>query len=295
MAVDTAVFTVGGLGTRFLPATKALPKEMLPVVDKPLIQYAVEEAREAGIENFVFVTGKGKNAIEDHFDTHLHLEGLLQEKGKTGLVSAIQEEQPEPGRLVYVRQSEPLGLGHAVWVARHLVRGRPFAVLLPDELIRAENGTCLGELMDVHARHGGNVVSVIDVPRPDTFRYGIVDVESADGRVLAVSDLVEKPEPEQAPSTYAIAGRYVLDPVVLDHLTNAQAGAGGEIQLTDAIRASLTTTPMHAVVLAGRRYDCGTKVGYIEANVALALERRDLDGDVEAAIRRALDMHRATG
>ncbi|RPI22819.1 MAG: UTP--glucose-1-phosphate uridylyltransferase, partial [Actinobacteria bacterium] len=173
MAVDTAVFTVGGLGTRFLPATKALPKEMLPVVDRPLIQYAVDEAREAGIENFVFVTGKGKNAIEDHFDTHLELEAKLEERGKDELLSTLQEERLEPGRLVYVRQSEPLGLGHAVWCARNLVGGRPFAVLLPDELIRADEGTCLGELMDVHAQRGGNVVSVIDVPRADTHRYGI--------------------------------------------------------------------------------------------------------------------------
>lgn len=291
MKVDTAVFTVGGLGTRFLPATKALPKEMLPVVDKPLIQYAVEEAREAGIENFVFVTGKGKNAIEDHFDTHVQLEEHLNEKGKDSLLSAIQEDQPEPGRLVYVRQSEPLGLGHAVWCARHLVGNRPFAVLLPDELIRTSEGTCLGELIDVQEEKGGNVVSVMEVPRADTHRYGIVDVEAAAGRVLSVSDLVEKPDPEDAPSTYAIIGRYVLDPMVLDHLTNAKAGAGGEIQLTDAIRNSLDATPMHAVVLAGRRFDCGTKVGYIEANVALALERTDLDGDVEAAVRRALEMH----
>jgi UTP--glucose-1-phosphate uridylyltransferase len=291
MTVETAVFTVGGLGTRFLPATKALPKEMLPIVDKPLIQYAVEEARDAGIENFVFVTGKGKNAIEDHFDTHLELETKLEQRGKAELLNAIQEDQPEPGRFVYVRQSEPLGLGHAVWCARHLVGGRPFAVLLPDELIRTDRGTCLGELIEIHAERGGNVVSVIDVPRSDSQRYGIVSVAGTDGRVIEVSDVVEKPDPENAPSTYAIAGRYVLDPVVLEHLTNAKAGAGGEIQLTDAIRASLDTTPTHAVVLEGRRYDCGTKVGYIEANVALALERKDLDGDVEAAIRRALDLH----
>jgi UTP--glucose-1-phosphate uridylyltransferase len=291
MTVDIAVFTVGGLGTRFLPATKALPKEMLPIVDKPLIQYAVEEARDAGIDNFVFVTGKGKYAIEDHFDTHVQLEEHLNVRGKDSLLSAIQDDQPEPGRLVYVRQSEPLGLGHAVWCARHLVGDRPFAVLLPDELIRASTGTCLGELMQVHAERGGNVVSVIEVPQEDTHRYGIVEVSASNGRVLAVSDVVEKPDPSSAPSTYAIAGRYVLDPVVLGHLTDAKVGAGGEIQLTDAIRASLSTTPMHAVVLDGRRFDCGTKVGYIEANVALALERKDLDGDVEAAVRRALELH----
>jgi len=293
VSVDTAVFTVAGLGTRFLPATKAMPKEMLPVVDKPLIQYAVEEALDAGIENFVFVTGRGKSAIEDHFDAHPYLESTLADHGKLDLLDAINDDQPAPGHLAYVRQPEPLGLGHAVWCARNIVGDHPFALLLPDDLIASSPGTCIGDLIDVHSSRGGNVLSVMEVEPAETSKYGIIDPED-EGPIMRVRAMTEKPSPEEAPSRFAVIGRYVLDPVVLDHLEAGTRGAGNEIQLTDAIAASIPTTPLHAVVLDGRRYDCGTKVGYIEANVALALQRSDLRQDVERVVRDALDRHAVT-
>lgn len=285
--VNTAVFPVGGLGTRFLPATKALPKEMLPVVDKPLIEYAVEEARDAGIEYFVFVTGRGKTAIENHFDTNFELETSLKERGDHALLERIKRSDFVPGRIAYVRQIEPMGLGHAVWCARHLIGDEPFAVLLADELIRSER-PCLSDLIEVHQQTGGNVVSVMPVPRDETSRYGIVATPNGGGRIREVTDLVEKPAIEDAPSNLALIGRYVLEPSIMDHLDKRERGAGGEIQLTDALCRDIGKHPFHAVELSGRRYDCGTKVGYLEANVALALERKDLGGDAEAAVRRAL-------
>lgn len=285
--VNTAVFPVGGLGTRFLPATKALPKEMLPVVDKPLIEYAVEEARDAGIEYFVFVTGRGKTAIENHFDTNFELETSLKERGDHALLERIKRNDFVPGRIAYVRQIEPMGLGHAVWCARHLIGDEPFAVLLADELIRSER-PCLSDLIEVHQQTGGNVVSVMPVPRDQTSRYGIVATPDGGGRIREVTDLVEKPSVEDAPSNLALIGRYVLEPSIMDHLDTTERGAGGEVQLTDALCRDIGKHPFHAVELSGRRYDCGTKVGYLEANVALALERRDLGGDAEAAVRRAL-------
>lgn len=285
--VNTAVFPVGGLGTRFLPATKALPKEMLPVVDKPLIEYAVEEARDAGIEYFVFVTGRGKTAIENHFDTNFELETSLKERGDHALLERIKRNDFVPGRIAYVRQIEPMGLGHAVWCARHLIGDEPFAVLLADELIRSER-PCLSDLIEVHQQTGGNVVSVMPVPRDETSRYGIVATPEGGGRIREVTDLVEKPPIEDAPSNLALIGRYVLEPSIMDHLDKTERGAGGEVQLTDALCRDIGKHPFHAVELSGRRYDCGTKVGYLEANVALALERTDLGGDAEAAVRRAL-------
>ena len=285
--VSTAVFPVGGLGTRFLPATKALPKEMLPVVDKPLIEYAVEEARDAGIEYFVFVTGRGKTAIENHFDTNFELETSLRERGDIALLERIKRNDFVPGRIAYVRQIEPMGLGHAVWCARHLIGDEPFAVLLADELIRSER-PCLSDLIEVHQQTGGNVVSVMPVPRDETSRYGIVATPDGGGRIREVTDLIEKPPIEDAPSNLALIGRYVLEPSIMDHLDKMERGAGGEVQLTDALCRDIGKHPFHAVELSGRRYDCGTKVGYLEANVALALERKDLGGDAEAAVRRAL-------
>jgi len=289
--VTTAVFPVGGLGTRFLPATKALPKEMLPVVDKPLIQYAVEEARAAGIDNLVFVTGRGKTAIEDHYDRHHELEATLAARGKHDLLARLTADPPTPGRFAYVRQMQPLGLGHAVWCARHLVADRPFAVLLADDLIAGPR-PALADLLAVYEEHGGNVVLVMHVPPSETHRYGIVDPADGDGRVFAIRDLVEKPDAATAPSDLAIVGRYVLEPEVLDVLAERRPGAGGEIQLTDALRRRLGAAPFHAVLLDGTRYDCGTKLGYLEANVAFALDRDDLDGDPAAAVRRALDARR---
>ena len=267
--VRTAVFPVGGLGTRFLPVTKAVPKEMLPIVDIPLIQYAVDEARAAGVEYFVFVTAHGKEAIEDHFDRNVELETSLAERGKDDLLAIISAARLEPGRMASVRQMEPLGLGHAVWCARHLIGNEPFAVLLADELLLGSTPP-LADLIEVHDQQGGNVVSVIEVPQEETGSYGIVDPGGIDGDVLEVNGLVEKPNPDEAPSRYAIAGRYVLDPAVMTILGEGKRGAGGEIQLTDAMSSLIGSAPFHAVVHRGSRYDCGTKIGFLEANVALS-------------------------
>ena len=287
MSVRTAVFPVAGLGTRFLPATKAVPKEMLPVVDKPLIQYAVEEARDAGIENFVFITAHGKVAIENHFDRDMDLEHYLAARGQDDLLDLVQIDGTVPGRISYVRQVEALGLGHAVWCARNLIGNEPFAVLLADELLRGDRPP-LKDLIDVHERTGGNVISVIEVPADETGSYGIVAPGVIDGGVIEVKGLVEKPDPADAPSRYAAIGRYILEPRVMDILSLGYTGAGGEIQLTDALARLIGGAPFHAVVHEGERYDCGNKVGFLRANVALALERDDLGGDVEATIRELL-------
>ncbi|MCP4327383.1 MAG: UTP--glucose-1-phosphate uridylyltransferase GalU [Alphaproteobacteria bacterium] len=288
--VRKAVFPVAGLGTRFLPATKAIPKEMLPVVDKPLIQYAVEEARSAGIEDIIFVTGRGKYAIEDHFDKSDQLEDVLRARGKHDLYSSVAEMLPGPGRIAYTRQPEPLGLGHAVWCARSLVGEEPFAVLLADDLIMAEP-PCLKQMVDVHAETGGNVVAVMDVPREQTDRYGILDIDSDDGRLVTVTGLIEKPDPSVAPSNLSITGRYILDPTVLDELGAQQKGAGGEIQLTDAMAATIGRVPFHGLRFEGRRFDCGDKAGYVLANVAFGLARDDLAVDLRAALAAVLETY----
>ena len=268
--VRKAVFPVGGMGTRFLPATKAMPKEMLPVVDKPLIQYAVEEAAAAGCEHFIFVTGRGKNALEDHFDHNPELERILKERGKYDLVEAVTSWMPKSGQISYTRQSEPLGLGHAVWCARDLVADEPFAVLLPDDLILSKTA-CLKQMAAVHTEVGGHVVAVSDVPREHTKRYGILDVEHDNGRLARARGLVEKPDPEVAPSTLSIIGRYILHPAVFDVLDKKEKGAGGEIQLTDAIARTLGHIPLHGARFLGTRYDCGNKAGYVEAIIDAAL------------------------
>ena len=281
--VRTAVFPVGGLGTRFLPATKAMPKEMLPVVDKPLIQYAVEEARAAGIERFIFATGRGKAAIEDHFDFSFELDAMLQARDKLDGLQIVREMMMPPGSISYVRQQEPMGLGHAVWCAKALVGDEPFAVLLPDDLVQS-NTPCLKQLLEVYEETGGNVVAVMDVPREHTQRYGILDVESDDGRLASVKGLVEKPKPEVAPSTLSIIGRYVLLPQVMDFLAEKVVGAGGEIQLTDAMARTIGAHPLHGLRFEGKRFDCGDKVGFMEANVAFALARPDLGADMRSAL-----------
>lgn len=273
--VRKAIFPVGGLGTRFLPATRAMPKEMLPVVDKPLIQYAVEEARASGIEEFIFVTGRGKHAIEDHFDISYELDQTLLERGKSGLLQETKAWLPKPGQIAYTRQMEPLGLGHAVWCARELIGREPFAILLADDLVQSKT-PCLRQLIDVHQKTGGNVVAVMDVPREHTNRYGILDLESDDGRLASIKGLVEKPAPEKAPSTLSIIGRYVLLPEVFAELDRQEKGAGGEIQLTDAMARLLGSSPFHGLRFEGRRFDCGDKVGFLEANIAFALARSDL-------------------
>lgn len=277
--VRKAVFPVGGMGTRFLPATKAMPKEMLPVVDKPLIQYAVEEAAAAGCEHFIFVTGRGKNALEDHFDHNPELERTLKDRGKYDMVEAVTSWMPKSGQMSYTRQTEPLGLGHAVWCARDLVDDEPFAVLLPDDLILSKT-PCLKQMVAVHTEVGGHVVAVSDVPREHTKRYGILDVEHDNGRLAKAKGLVEKPDPEVAPSTLSIIGRYILHPAVFDVLDRKEQGAGGEIQLTDAIAQTIGMVPFHGLRFEGRRFDCGDKVGWLEANLAFALDRDDMRDSV---------------
>ena len=286
--VRTAVFPVGGLGTRFLPATKAVPKEMLPVFDRPLIQYAVDEAVAAGIESFVFTTAHGKSAVENHFDHNHELETALRTSGQTDLLETVVSNELSAGRVAYVRQREPLGLGHAVWCARHLVQDAPFAVLLPDELLRADRPP-LADLIDVHAERGGIVISIMEVDPAETSRYGIIDPGDRSGDVVEVRDLIEKPAPGTAPSNFAIVGRYVLEPQVMATLSDKTPGADDEIQLTDALRTRVGRSPFHAVVFDGARYDCGTKVGLLEATVAVGLDSKEHTAEVAAAVQRALD------
>ncbi|MPY71969.1 MAG: UTP--glucose-1-phosphate uridylyltransferase GalU [Alphaproteobacteria bacterium] len=283
--VRKAVFPVGGMGTRFLPATKAIPKEMLPVVDKPLIQYAVEEARASGIEEFIFVTGRGKAAIEDHFDHSVELHNLLSGRGKAEALAALEGPTLKPGQIAYTRQQEPLGLGHAVWCARELVGNEPFAVLLADDLVQSKT-PCLKQMLDRHAQTGGNIVAVMDVPREHTNRYGILETGAEDGSLVEVRGLVEKPEPADAPSTLSIIGRYVLQPDVFSYLERQDRGAGGEIQLTDAMAQMIGGMPFHGLRFEGIRFDCGDKVGFLEASIAFALERDDLGDRVREVLKR---------
>ena len=283
--VRKAIFPVGGLGTRFLPATKAMPKEMLPVVDKPLIQYAVEEAAAAGVEEFIFVTGRGKAAIEDHFDVSYELEKTLVERGRDDVLAAVRAIGLQPGQISYTRQMDPLGLGHAVWCARHHVGNEPVAVLLADDLVMSEK-SCLAQLVDIHAETGGNVVGVMEVPAERTDRYGILDIESDDGRLASAKGLVEKPSPGAAPSQLAIIGRYVLMPEVFEHLSRFEKGAGGEIQLTDAMARMIGNAPFHGLRFEGQRFDCGDKIGFFEANIAFALARDEIQDDVASVLRR---------
>ncbi len=283
--IRKAVFPVAGLGTRMLPATKAIPKEMLPVVDKPIIQYAFEEARAAGIEHFIFVTGRGKSVIEDHFDRAFELDDALTKKGKSAELEAVSSWVPKPGELSYTRQQEPQGLGHAVWCARHLVGNEPFAVLLVDDLITGEV-PCLKQMVDTHAQTEGNLVAIEEVAPEHTNRYGILDPAADDGRLVEIQGLVEKPDPAEAPSRLAVIGRYILLPEVFDHLARGQVGAGGEIQLTDAMARMIGRLPFHGIRFDGRRFDCGARLGYLEAIVACAQARPDLRDGVQAILER---------
>ncbi|HEX6957865.1 MAG TPA: UTP--glucose-1-phosphate uridylyltransferase GalU [Ferrovibrio sp.] len=282
--IRKAVFPVGGLGTRFLPATKAMPKEMLPVVDKPLIQYAVEEAQAAGIEEFIFVTGRGKQAIEDHFDRSYELESVLREREKRDLLESIVGWVPKAGQVSYTRQMDPHGLGHAVRCAKALVGDEPFAVLLADDLILSKEG-CLAEMVEAYNDVGGNIIAAMDVPQEHTKRYGIVKPGKDGERLVEVKGLVEKPAPAEAPSRTAVIGRYILQPSVFDHLDQVPRGAGGEIQLTDALARMIGEVPFHGLRFSGTRYDCGDKVGFLHANIAFALARSDMRGEVEAILR----------
>jgi UTP--glucose-1-phosphate uridylyltransferase len=283
--VTTAVFPVGGQGTRFLPATKAVPKELLPVVDRPLLQYAVDEALAAGIERMVFVTARGKGALEDYFDVAGELVASLKAKGKTAELAVLDETQLKPGQIAYVRQQEPAGLGHAVWCARHITGNDAFAVLLPDELLWSPAAPALAEMHDAYKRLGGNIISVLEVPAEHTHRYGIVTPGTIDGKITQVKGLVEKPKAGEAPSRLAAVGRYILQPEVMGVLERGKRGAGNEIQLTDAMAELIGVQPFHALTFTGTRFDCGDKAGHITANIALALARDDVGPAVRAWLK----------
>jgi UTP--glucose-1-phosphate uridylyltransferase len=286
--VRKAVFPVAGLGTRFLPATKAMPKEMLTVVDRPLIQHVVDEACAAGIEHFIFVTGRNKGAIEDHFDMQPELEGTLRARGKTAELKLLSEALPEAGSASFVRQQAPLGLGHAVWCARDIVGDEPFAVVLPDVLVQSPGKGCLAQMLDVYDKHGGNILAVEPVPDDALKSYGVVAVGDADRNVFPVTGMVEKPAPGTAPSNLTILGRYVLQPEIFGLLGEQEKGAGGEIQLTDSMLALLKSQSFYAVEYEGRAFDCGSKVGFLAANVAFALERPDLRDAVAVEIKKLI-------
>jgi UTP--glucose-1-phosphate uridylyltransferase len=284
--IRKAIFPVAGLGTRFLPATKAIPKEMLPIVDRPLIQYAVDEAREAGIEQIIFVTGRGKGAIEDHFDIAFELERTMSERGKS--LAVLAPTRLGPGEVAYVRQQEPLGLGHAIWCARDIVGDEPFAIFLPDEFMVGSPG-CMKQMVDAYADVGGNLISVLEVPQDQVSSYGVIDPGSRNGAITQVRGLVEKPSVADAPSNLIISGRYILQPEVMQVLAGQAAGAGGEIQLTDAMARMIGQQPFHAVTFGGRRFDCGSKTGYVEATLAVALSRPDMADDVRRFARAMLE------
>jgi UTP--glucose-1-phosphate uridylyltransferase len=287
--VRKAVFPVAGLGTRFLPATKAIPKEMLTVVDRPVIQHVVDEARDAGIEHFIFVTGRNKSVIEDHFDRQVELEEVLAARGKTAELEALAADLPDAGSTSFTRQQDPLGLGHAVWCAREIVGNEPFALLLPDVLVQTEGKGCLAQMIDAYAEHGGNILAVEPVPDDKVKNYGVVSLGGkGDGRVLPIDGMVEKPKPRTEPSNLTILGRYILQPQIFAILADQEKGAGGEIQLTDAMLTLLKRQPFYALRYEGRAFDCGSKLGFLSANIAYALARPDLAKAVSAEIKKLL-------
>ena len=280
----TAVFTVAGLGTRFLPATKAMPKEMLPVVDRPLIQYAVDEAREAGIEHFVFITGRNKGAIEDHFDRQFELEATLEARGRTEALAELRRDLPQAGQTSFTRQQEPLGLGHAVWCARDIVGREPFALLLPDMIFRASPGV-LSQMVATYEQSGGNVIAVEEVDPTDVGAYGIVARGGGPDTGFSITDMIEKPDPAEAPSNLMISGRYILQPEIFVLLSEQTRGAGGEIQLTDAMHQLMGRQPFTGVKYQGQSFDCGSKIGFLTANVVFALDRPDISEEFMAELR----------
>ena len=286
--VRKAIFPVAGLGTRFLPATKVMPKEMLPINDRPLIQHVFEEAREAGIEEFIFVTGRHKNMLEEHFDFQPELEETLQSRGKTDMLEKVRDSEMGAGQLFLTRQPRPLGLGHAVWCAAKLIENEPFAILLPDVLIQAPTG-CLKQMVDVYNQNGGNIIAVEDVPREETFKYGIVDTGGENAAVgsagMPVKGLVEKPDPAEAPSTLSVIGRYILQPEVFEHLSAFETGAGGEIQLTDAMAKLIGRQPFTAMRFEGKSYDSGSRLGFIQANLAYATQDPEIGEDVKLLLQ----------
>ena len=287
--VRKAIFPVAGLGTRFLPATKAMPKEMLTVVDRPLIQHVVDEAHEAGIEHLIFVTGRNKAVIEDHFDRQFELEVTLKERNKNNELTQLDADTPAAGTTSFTRQQSPLGLGHAVWCAREIVGNEPFAVILPDVLVQNEPG-CLKQMIDAYGQQQekSNLIAVEEVPMDRVHMYGIVGVEKGSGKSLPITQMVEKPKREDAPSNLSITGRYILQPEIFDILENQQTGAGGEIQLTDAMIRLSKEQPFHAVKFEGRSYDCGSKLGFLTANIAYALKREDLAPELREELKQLL-------
>ena len=289
--IRKAVFPVAGLGTRFLPATKAIPKEMLPIVDRPVIDLAVDEAREAGIDHFIFVTGRNKSAIEDHFDRQYELEDTLRLRGKTAELDLLAQVLPAAGQASFTRQQQPLGLGHAVWCARALVGDEPFALLLPDMLIHGKPG-CLKQMMDVYEETGGNIIAVEEVPIDQVHRYGVVGVGRTRGKAFEITSMIEKPKPETAPSNLIISGRYILQPELFPKIERQERGAGGEIQLTDAMIQLLGQQPFYGLQFAGTTYDCGDKLGFLMANVVYGLEHEGVGPAFAKALRdrlRSLD------
>jgi UTP--glucose-1-phosphate uridylyltransferase len=285
--VRKAVFPVAGLGTRFLPATKAMPKEMLTVVDRPIIQHVVDEARAAGIEHFIFVTGRNKGVIEDHFDSQFELEHTLETRGKKAELETLRQELPKPGQTSFTRQQSPLGLGHAVWCAREIVGNEPFALLLPDVLHYAAK-PCIGEMIEAHAANAGNYIAVAPVPQDQTHQYGIVGVEDATAKTSRITAMVEKPKAGTAPSNLHITGRYILQPEIFEVLEKGERGAGGEIQITDAMIGLAKTQPFYAVRFDGTIYDCGSKIGFLTANIAYALARKELAPALKAELKKLL-------
>ncbi len=286
--IRKAVLPVAGLGTRFLPATKAVPKEMLTIVDRPIIQHVVDEAREAGIEHFVFVTGRNKHVIEDHFDIAYELEETLKAREKMSALQILDRIRPAPGTTSFTRQQAPLGLGHAVWCARDIIGREPFAVLLPDVIVKAET-SCLKQMVDVHSETGGNVIAVEEVPMDQTHSYGIVKTaDDNGGKAITITGMVEKPKPGTAPSNLMITGRYILQPEIFDLLERQGKGAGGEIQLTDAMLALMERQPFTGVRFEGKSYDCGSKAGFLSANIAFALDEPELAAEIRPLIAALL-------
>ncbi|MBL4929678.1 UTP--glucose-1-phosphate uridylyltransferase GalU [Fuscibacter oryzae] len=290
--VTKAVFPVAGMGTRFLPATKSIPKEIMTLVDRPLIQYAIDEARAAGIKEFIFVTSRGKSALEDYFDHAPELESALKKAGKDQLLEVLKETNMDSGAIAYVRQNRALGLGHAVWCARRLIGDEPFAVLLPDDVIAAEKA-CLAQMMEAYENTGGNIVAAMEVPPEKASSYGVLDIAEDMGSIVRAKGMVEKPKKEEAPSNLAVIGRYILQPSVMDNLNKIKQGVGGEIQLTDAIAEEVPKGNVYGFRFRGQRYDCGSKAGFLQATVAFGLARPDLREEFNAYLHDMIALQQA--
>nr|WP_321460228.1 UTP--glucose-1-phosphate uridylyltransferase GalU [uncultured Cohaesibacter sp.] len=288
--IRKAVFPVAGLGTRFLPATKALPKEMLTIVDRPVIQYVVDEARAAGVEQFIFITGRNKAVIEDHFDVQVELEDTLKQRGKYDILKSLRKDLPKAGHTMFTRQQQPLGLGHAVLCAKELVGREPFALLLPDMIMKSPKG-CLSQMMDVYNKHAGNVVALEEVPMEMTFKYGVIQPGTRYEDGLEITGMVEKPEPGTAPSNLILSGRYILQPEIFDYLKDQQPGSGNEIQLTDAMISLNNDQSFTGMIYEGDTFDCGSKSGFLMANVAFGMERDDIAPNVAGTIRSIIEKY----